>query len=54
MPGGEGMGKVAVDDAFVTVVEFENGAIGAAFEDGYCDATVESAMGNGPVDLVYD
>ncbi len=28
LPGGSGTGKVDVDDAFVSVVEFENGAIG--------------------------
>lgn len=28
LPDGSGMGKVDVDDAFVTAVEFENGAIG--------------------------
>jgi predicted dehydrogenase len=29
LPGGKGMGKVDVDDAFVAAVEFENGAIGS-------------------------
>jgi len=28
LPDGKGMGKVDVDDAFVSIVEFENGAIG--------------------------
>jgi predicted dehydrogenase len=28
LPGGKGSGKVTVDDAFVSVVEFENGALG--------------------------
>jgi predicted dehydrogenase len=28
LPGGQGMGKVTTDDAFASIVEFENGAIG--------------------------
>lgn len=33
---GSGMGKVTVDDAFVTVVEFENGAIGTIEASRFC------------------
>jgi predicted dehydrogenase len=36
LPGGRGRGKVDVDDAFVSMVEFENGALGTFEASRFC------------------
>jgi predicted dehydrogenase len=36
MPDGKGMGKVDVDDAFVSLLEFENGAVGTVEASRFC------------------
>lgn len=36
LPGGEGKGRVDVDDAFEAVVEFENGAVGTLEASRFC------------------
>jgi predicted dehydrogenase len=36
MPDGKGMGKVDVDDAFVSLFEFENGAVGTVEASRFC------------------
>ncbi len=36
LPGGEGMGKTDVDDAFVSLLEFENGALGTVEASRFC------------------
>ena len=36
MPDGSGMGQVDVDDAFISLVEFDNGAIGTIEASRFC------------------
>jgi predicted dehydrogenase len=36
LPGGEGMGQVTVDDAFISLMEFENGALGTMEASRFC------------------
>jgi predicted dehydrogenase len=36
LPGGRGTGKVSIDDAFISLIEFENGALGTIEASRFC------------------